>query len=83
MLTKHPLVTKMVTSGLLSGFGDLLCQGIEGKKTFNFKRTATFSFMGLIYIGPMLPMNYSKILPTLVPIKGSATIVALKKLCLD
>ncbi len=39
--------------------------------------------MGLVYIGPMLHINYSKVLPALVPDKGSASSVALKKLMFD
>ena len=29
LLTKHTLRTKMITTGIISGFGDLLCQGLE------------------------------------------------------
>ena len=66
MLTTRPLITKVVTSGLLSGFGDLMCQKFEGKGLC-FKRTATFAAVGSMYIGPLLHVNYSKVLPFLVP----------------
>ncbi len=72
-LVKHPVITKSITSAFLGGLGDMICQKIEGKKVFDFKRTITFSTVGLIYIGPMLHMNYSKFLPALVANKGSAT----------
>lgn len=29
MLNKRPLITKMITSGVISGIGDIMCQLIE------------------------------------------------------
>ena len=66
MLTMRPLATKVVTTGLLSGFGDIICQKFEGRGMC-LKRTATFAAVGSIYIGPLLHLNYSKMLPYLVP----------------
>ena len=66
MLTMRPLATKVVTTGLLSGLGDIVCQKFEGRGLC-FKRTATFAAVGSIYIGPLLHLNYSKMLPYPVP----------------
>ena len=38
MLTRYPLGTKMVTSGILGFLGDGLCQSFEGSKSI-FKKT--------------------------------------------
>ena len=48
-------------------------------------RSAIFGTVGLVYIGPMLHLNYSKILPTLVPecAKTAAWMMASKKLLFD
>jgi hypothetical protein len=83
MLTKQPLATKMVTCGILSAFGDMICQGIDGSKSLNVKRTVMFSLIGMTYIGPALHWNYSRFLPMMVADKGSATVVTVKKLMLD
>ena len=84
MLGKYPLATKMVTSGVLGFLGDGICQQFEGKE-FSLKRCATFGAVGAFYIGPMLHMNYSYILPYLVPeVAGaSAGMLAVKKLMFD
>eukprot|EP00347_Sterkiella_histriomuscorum_P017585 403348773 len=76
----------MLTSGLIGGFGDVLCQGLENsiskeKKAYNFHRTKTFFIMGTFFVAPLLHMSYSHILPRLVP-EISAT-GAIKKLALD
>ena len=32
LLTKRPLITKMITSGTIGALGDVLCQGMENCK---------------------------------------------------
>ena len=54
---------------------------IDPKKKFDVKRTAIFTSVGFFYVAPMLYINYSKILPALVP--ASASYGALKKLLFD
>ena len=84
MLGKYPLPTKMITSGTLMFLGDGMCQKFEGKE-FSLKRSVTFGAVGMLYIGPMLHMNYSHVLPYLVPeVAGaSASLLAVKKLMFD
>lgn len=83
LLQKHPLLTKMATTGFLSGTGDFICQKIDGNKNWDIRRTFIFTSMGVCYIAPLLHFNYSRFLPLMVPDKGSASLVAFKKLCLD
>jgi len=68
-LETHPLRTKCVTSALIAGSGDLVCQyvihhqkklnetgsGVAVNDSFNsdMKRTFRFAFMGLMFVGPM------------------------------
>lgn len=73
----------MATAGFLSGVGDFICQNIEGQTKYDWKRLSIFTLVGGVYIGPMLHMNYSKILPALVPNKGSVTSQTFKKLVID
>ena len=50
-------------------------------KKFDYKRTATFTSVGFFYVAPMLYMNYSFILPTLVP--ATARYATIKKVAID
>ena len=87
MLTHYPLSTKAITSAGICGAGDLLCQNItkEEGTSINFKRAGIFSLVGLVYIGPILHVNYSYMLPTIVPhcAKTPSHIMAAKKLLFD
>jgi hypothetical protein len=53
MLHKHPLPTKMLTTGFLAGVGDQMCQQMSNSKTpvleRDWKRTATFVTIGIFY----------------------------------
>ncbi len=87
-LTARPLLTKMATSGVISFFGDMLCQKIEGqflkKKTedgFNWHRAYVFTTIGTFYVAPVLHVHYSYVLPYLVP--TVTTTGALLKLAFD
>ena len=95
-LAKRPLATKMITSGCIGAFGDVLCQSMEKCKQFyfknmldyskeakpyNFNRSKTFFLVGTFFIAPILHVNYSKILPYLVP--EISAVGALKKLAFD
>lgn len=85
-LIKWPLITKMVTSGTLCGAGDLLCQTINGDgSSFNLKRAAAFTAMGVIYVAPALHLNFVYILPRVVPASKNASkvIQGLKKVAFD
>lgn len=50
----NPLATKAATTALLNLLGDVICQlGIE-KGQFDFKRSAIFTFLGGVLVGPTL-----------------------------
>ena len=91
MLSKRPLATKCVTSGCLGFLGYQICQSFDSqkdeqtKKGRDFVRSGIFGAVGLIYIGPMLHLNYSRVLPYLVPMcaKTPAWQLAGKKLAFD
>ena len=48
---------------------------------FDFKRTATFSFVECFYVAPLMYINYSFILPRLVP--ATARYITFKKVAID
>ena len=79
----------MVTTGILSGSGDIGCQYITREKNqaswFNLRRFTTFCSVGIFFVAPGLHLNYSYLLPRIVPeVAGQAKhIMALKKLTFD
>eukprot|EP01133_Synstelium_polycarpum_P016872 gene16872-20062_t len=46
-LTKAPLITKSLTSGVIFAIGDVTAQKIEGKKEIKLKRTMMMSTVGI------------------------------------
>lgn len=71
-LDTHPITTKSISSGLVSGFGDLICQSLtqsvnssDGSRrsfltweTWDAARTGRFATIGTIWIGPVLHYWY-------------------------
>ena len=85
----------MLTSGVLAGFGDFICQTIENckqyhftfiddsksKKPYNVQRTRTMFMMGTFFIAPLLHLEFTYYLPYFVPnVSGMGL---LKKLLID
>ncbi|KAL2895707.1 PXMP2/4 family protein 4 [Bienertia sinuspersici] len=59
LLAKSPVLTKAVTSALLTLVGDLICQLVIDKvPSLDFKRTSIFTFLGLAFVGPTLHYWY-------------------------
>ncbi|XP_057835135.2 uncharacterized protein LOC131045558 isoform X2 [Cryptomeria japonica] len=59
LLEKYPVVTKAVTSALLTFFGDLFCQFvIEKTPELDGKRIFMFTLLGLVLVGPTLHFWY-------------------------
>ncbi len=60
MLAKRPLLTKAITSGVISGLGDAVAQHTMAedtdKRQFDWKRCACFTTLGLVLVAPTL--NY-------------------------
>lgn len=80
MLEKYPLVTKGITSGLIVGFGDIMCQlGIE-KSEFDVKRALRMGFLGTVLVAPALHVWYGFLHRT---IPAQTSIGALKRLAMD
>ena len=57
-LGRNPLKVKMISTGIISSLGDIICQTIEMNnddgKTFDFHRLSVFSSVGFFYIAPLL-----------------------------
>eukprot|EP00884_Botryococcus_braunii_P004181 jgi/Botrbrau1/13764/Bobra.0056s0020.1 len=81
LLEKQPVATKAVTSAILNAAGDLIAQLlVEQRSSIDWKRLATFAFLGLVLVGPALHFWYLT-LSRLVP--AATTAGALTRLALD
>jgi hypothetical protein len=66
LLDTYPLVTKSISSGIISAVGDVLAQCIEAKTahiplTLNWIRLTSFWLVGTIYVGPFLHFWYAQL----------------------
>ncbi|MBA0644984.1 hypothetical protein Goklo_013147, partial [Gossypium klotzschianum] len=81
LLAKHPVLTKAVTSALLTCVGDLICQlAIDHAPSLDVKRTFLFTLLGLVLVGPTLHFWYL-CLSNLVKLPGASG--AILRLLLD
>ena len=76
-LERHPLLTKVITSTVLFGAGDLFSQKLEGKPTIDTTRLARMAAWGAIFT-PLAHVWYNQ-LDKMIPGSG-ATVVASKVL---
>ncbi|KAF3341132.1 Peroxisomal membrane protein PMP22 [Carex littledalei] len=51
-LNSHPLPTKAVTAGVLTGLSDAIAQKLSGNKHIQIKRLLSMFLTGLLYMGP-------------------------------
>ncbi|XP_050874692.1 peroxisomal membrane protein PMP22 isoform X2 [Lathyrus oleraceus] len=51
-LQEHPLRTKVITAGVLSGISDIVSQKLTGIQKLQFKRLFLKVFLGAAYLGP-------------------------------
>lgn len=59
LLVKYPVMTKAVTSAVLTLVGDLICQlVIDQVPSLDLKRTSIFTLLGLVLVGPTLHFWY-------------------------
>ncbi|KAJ3681023.1 hypothetical protein LUZ60_015512 [Juncus effusus] len=80
-LDKFPIITKAITSALLTLIGDLICQFVIDKVSkLDIKRTFVFTFLGLALVGPTLHVWYLY-LSKLVKVQGATG--AILRLSLD
>jgi hypothetical protein len=85
LLETHMMPTKIVTSGVINGLGDILCQLLDGAlkdgKEFDFRRLFIFSLVGGFYFGPMIHYwfeflnNISPFLPANGAIKAGVQLI--------
>ena len=82
LLETHPLSTKAITSGVISGAGDWTCQTIYNEKgeSINWDRFAKFSLLGAVLVGPTLHVWYGA-LGRMLPAPG--TVGAVQRLVAD
>ncbi|KAI5560150.1 hypothetical protein POPTR_016G029700v4 [Populus trichocarpa] len=59
LLANYPVLTKAVTSAILTLMGDLICQlVIDQVPSLDLKRTFLFTLLGLVLVGPTLHIWY-------------------------
>lgn len=63
-LETHPLLTKGVTSGIISATGDMICQSLtygddDSQTTWDVGRTARFFVMGAFWVAPITHVWYN------------------------
>ncbi|XP_071732103.1 protein sym-1 [Rutidosis leptorrhynchoides] len=59
LLEAHPVLTKAITSALLTFVGDLICQVLIDKvPSLDLKRVSLFTILGLALVGPTLHFWY-------------------------
>ncbi|KAL3628977.1 hypothetical protein CASFOL_028023 [Castilleja foliolosa] len=81
LLARYPVMTKAVTSALLTLVGDMICQiVIDQVPSLDLKRTFRFTLLGLVLVGPTLHFWYLY-LSKLVTTPGASG--ALLRLILD
>lgn len=67
-LETHPLLTKGITSGLISGTADGLCQVIsEPENPWDVLRTGRFFIMGAVWAAPITHVWYGALSTRLIP----------------
>ena len=92
LLQEHPYPTKIISSGLVGGAGDVLIQQFQRRnnkdKPFDFRRLIVFSSVAALYIAPTinvwfnwlnsipLPTGYSNIAKALVQMAIDQTVGA-------
>jgi hypothetical protein len=83
VIVKHPLLTKMVTGGVIGGLGDLLIQKVEtqrestvsNKSTINYRRLYIFTITSIFYFAPFIHFWFEY----LESLKFTASITPLQK----
>lgn len=95
-LDTHPITTKVLTSGFISGSGDLLCQYIVSKKkdeerenqentplseeSFDWTRTLRFTILGSFLVAPTVHVWYGHLMSS---IPGTSISAVVKRLFFD
>lgn len=83
LLSEHPLVTKSLTSGVLSFLADAICQTYfpEKKgKAFDWRRLFNFTILGTALVGPLLHYWYGFLM---LKIPAKTAIATVQRVALD
>eukprot|EP00347_Sterkiella_histriomuscorum_P024282 403331669 len=78
---KHPVLSRSISTAMLGGLADFICQNLEKyyntdqKKPYDFVRTGRFFGFHLVLNGPWLHLLYSRVLPLIGTDKGYKTVV--------
>ncbi|KAF1330492.1 Peroxisomal membrane mpv17 pmp22-like protein, partial [Globisporangium splendens] len=81
LLQTHPVSTKIVTGSAIAAIGDINCQAfLEPDTRFSVKRVMIFTFLGGVFISPILHVWYG-FLGRVVP--GTTNAAIAKRLALD
>ena len=62
LLNSHPYITKIVSSAVVGGLGDVLIQSYDGRKTkkpIDLRRLLVFSMVTGIYIAPVIHLWFN------------------------
>ena len=80
-LDTHPLLTMSISSGMLAGGGDVLCQTcIERVGTYDWARTGRFTLLGTFVVAPFVHGWYS-FLNRVIP--GASVVAVAKRVAVD
>ena len=82
-LAEKPLITKSITSGVISFFADIMCQKYfpaEKGDKIDWKRTAKFTVLGTFLTGPLLHYWYGFLM---AKIPGSGSLATLYRVAMD
>lgn len=79
-LDSHPLLTKGISSGIINGTADGICQYITNKDekfTFDWLRAGRFVFLGTVFVAPVTHVWYGLLSTKLFP--GPSTVQRVTK----
>jgi len=83
LMDKHPLPSKIVTTGVLNFIGDLICQLAIEKQEFDANRSAIFTALGLVLVGPALHFWYLRLSKIVAGFGLKSNAAAVASLTLD
>ena len=71
-LDTHPLLTKGLTSGIIAGSGDVICQSLDKEQSWDILRSCRFFLMGSLWVAPITHVWYGALSMRLLPGPASA-----------
>jgi peroxisomal membrane protein 2 len=82
-LDSHPILTKSLSSAIIAGSGDVLCQFVSNKNEnfqLDYSRTLRFGVLGILLVGPVIHFWYGTLM-NIFP--GNSTGAVIKRVLLD